>query len=327
VNAGREGAGVRTGTIVAISAAVTGLGFIALERGSRVTAHAEVTARPPFRAPGGIERRRALGDLTSLSTAQRAPFDEVGFDPIPSPKPGDWLAAQPEAGQTYPEFVASRPNRPDAARGTLYIQPLGGFPPDDAPPLDLLARFAEAFFQIPVRIGPPRDLSSLGVTARSRPGAASPQLLTGDLLRYLARELPADGFCLLGVTMEDLYPGGEWNFVFGQASLRERVGIHSFARYRPSAHSPDEATGAVVLLRSAKVLAHETGHMFGMQHCVHFLCVMNGSNHLDELDSRPLHLCPVCLRKLQWSVGFDAVTRDERLLSVVDEAGLTAERR
>jgi archaemetzincin len=53
---------------------------------------------------------------------------------------------------------------------------------------------------------------------------------------------------------------------------------------------------------------------------------MNGSNHLGELDSRPLHLCPVCLRKLQWSVGFDAVMRDERLLSVVEEAGWTAER-
>jgi archaemetzincin len=36
---------------------------------------------------------------------------------------------------------------------------------------------------------------------------------------------------------------------------------------------------------------------------------MNGSNHLRESDRRPLHLCPVCLRKLQWSIGFDVLER------------------
>jgi archaemetzincin len=33
--------------------------------------------------------------------------------------------------------------------------------------------------------------------------------------------------------MEDLYPEPSWNFVFGQASLNERVGVYSFARYGP----------------------------------------------------------------------------------------------
>jgi archaemetzincin len=36
---------------------------------------------------------------------------------------------------------------------------------------------------------------------------------------------------------------------------------------------------------------------------------MNGSNHLDEADARPLHLCPVDLRKLQSSIGFDVASR------------------
>jgi archaemetzincin len=34
--------------------------------------------------------------------------------------------------------------------------------------------------------------------------------------------------------MEDLYPDPAWNFVFGQASLRERVEVFSFARYDPA---------------------------------------------------------------------------------------------
>ena len=40
---------------------------------------------------------------------------------------------------------------------------------------------------------------------------------------------------------------------------------------------------------------------------------MNGSNHLGEADSRPMHLCPVCLRKLHSATGLDIASREERL--------------
>jgi archaemetzincin len=49
---------------------------------------------------------------------------------------------------------------------------------------------------------------------------------------------------------------------------------------------------------------------------------MNGSNHLVESDSRPLHLCPQDLRKLQWSVGFDVHERYRRLAELYRELGL-----
>jgi len=29
-------------------------------------------------------------------------------------------------------------------------------------------------------------------------------------------------------------------------------------------------------------MTHEIGHMFGIHHCVHFSCLLNGSNHLEE---------------------------------------------
>ena len=47
---------------------------------------------------------------------------------------------------------------------------------------------------------------------------------------------------------------------------------------------------------------------------------MNGSNHLVESDRRPLHLCPVCLRKLEWSIGFDVVERYASLGNVTRKA-------
>ena len=69
----------------------------------------------------------------------------------------------------------------------------------------------------------------------------------------------------------------------------------------------------------------ETAHMFGLAHCIYFDCVMNGSNHLGESDRRPLHLCPVCLRKLQWSIGFDVVKRYEALRQFYGTVGFSDE--
>ena len=54
---------------------------------------------------------------------------------------------------------------------------------------------------------------------------------------------------------------------------------------------------------------------------------MNGSNHLQESDRRPLHLCPVCLRKLQFSVGFDVVKRYQALAQFDEQVGLDDEAR
>ena len=135
-----------------------------------------------------------------------------------------------------------------------------------------------------------------------------------------------DAYATLGITMDDLYPDPSWNFVFGQASLHEGVGVYSFARYDPRFNDPQaRASGTLLLQRSCKVLAHEMTHMFGVQHCIYFHCLMNGSNHLAESDARPMHLCPVDLRKLQESIGFDVVERYRRLLQFYLSAGFTEE--
>jgi len=139
----------------------------------------------------------------------------------------------------------------------------------------------------------------------------------------------ADAFCVLAITMEDLYPEPSWNFVFGRASLRERVGLYSFARYDPAFYGQERGKDyeKVLSRRSCKVLAHETGHMFGLTHCIYFKCALNGSNHLAESDARPMHLCPVCLRKLQYSIGFDSVRRYGNLFHFYKKVGFANEAR
>ncbi|MEM7036157.1 MAG: archaemetzincin, partial [Bacteroidota bacterium] len=118
-----------------------------------------------------------------------------------------------------------------------------------------------------------------------------------------------------------------WNYVFGQASLKNRVGVFSFARYDPRFwnEETDASTKTLVLQRAAKVLTHETGHMFGFAHCIHYECNMNGSNNLPETDGAPMHLCPVCLRKLHHAIGFDPAHRYKGLQRFYKANGLTEE--
>ena len=47
------------------------------------------------------------------------------------------------------------------------------------------------------------------------------------------RLVPKDAYCMLSVTMEDLYPRESWNFVFGLANFSSRTGVFSFVRYDP----------------------------------------------------------------------------------------------
>jgi archaemetzincin len=302
---------------------------LALDQCARRHEEEELIVHPPFEPPNATARARALGSLDGVPPKLRTALtDRAAFEPIPKPGISDWLTAQHEPGQTYDAFVASHPNRPDEKRHTLYLQPLGEFGGPDAPSLDVLARFAGAFFTLPVTTLPPHEVEGLGVTDRLNRDTHVKQLLTTDLLRLLKERLPDDAFADLGLTMQDLYPDPRWNFVFGQASLADRVGVYSFARYAPkSAANPDLDPAKVVLLRGAKVLAHETGHMFGLQHCTYWRCLMNGSNHLGELDARPLHLCPVCLRKIEWSVGFDVEERYRRLEEAAKAAGFDEEAR
>jgi archaemetzincin len=279
-----------------------------------------------FTPPDEKQRRSVIGSTAGLSPRLQRAFDPAGhFDPIPAPGRSDGLANHPEPGQTFEQFRRERANRPDKIRRKLYLQPLGEFPADTSPSLDQLKQFAEAFFTLPVELRPAVDLAGLPITSRVRSGRR--QLLTSDILAWLRTRLPKDAYCILAITMADLYPADDWNFVFGQASLRERVGVYSFARYDPGFYGEtrgDDA-GKLILLRSCKVLAHETGHMFGLQHCIYFRCLMNGSNHLGESDDRPPHLCPVCLRKLQYAVDFDIPVRYERLTAFSQQAGFKDE--
>jgi len=105
--------------------------------------------------------------------------------------------------------------------------------------------------------------------------------------------LPKDAASRIAFTSSDLWPGEGWNFVFGQASIDDRVGVWSIYR-----NGDAEKEFQTVLLRTLKTALHETGHMFSLGHCTKYQCGMNGYGSRAEADSRPMAFCPECLAKV-----------------------------
>jgi archaemetzincin len=235
-------------------------------------------------------------------------FDPTLFAPKGRPRPGEWLAVSPETPQSFFGYVTEGPVRPTPQRHVIVLQPLGPFTAEDRQLLETLRAYLASFFQLEARVAAALPLPRAGFRLQDPDDPRSVQYQTGPLLdRVLAPRLPGDAVCYLGITMADLYPDPSWNYAFGMASLGKRVGVYSLARYGASFYGRAETpeTRARFLRRALAVVAHETGHMFSLAHCTRYECVMNGANSLEELDGHPLWLCPACLRKLHWNLGFD----------------------
>lgn len=281
-----------------------------------------------FRTPTLEQRLAAIGDIGQLSPElQKAFTPGQDFVPMPLPGPRDWLAKYPEGGQTFKTFLRSEPNRLDDERRLIYLQPIGDFDTEYAPSLDKLREFTETYFTLETKLLPTLTIAADQVTTRVREGTERPQWLAADILQILEPQLPPDAYCLLGITLTDLFSHTTPTYVFGQATVKNRTGVFSFARFDPAFYDDPRPADVetLILKRSCHTLAHETCHAFGMQHCIYYLCPVNGSNNLAENDSRPMQLCPVCLRKLHAIVSFDPVDRDRALIEVYQRFGFATD--
>lgn len=250
--------------------------------------------------------------------------------------PGSWRARHPEeeAPISFEDYVEAEPVRADGARRTLAFLPCGDFGTEERRMLDDAAAFDGIWFDLQTRVLDPVPLTDDDVHYRVRKSFAGTdeirQYRTGWFLdRALRPRVPKDAAVLIGVTMADLYPGPGWNYVFGEARLGQRVGVYSLVRFFPEfwGEPRTDAARRLAFLRTLKLVVHETGHTFGLEHCVTWACAMNGSNSLDETDSAPLVLCPGCLRKLAWNRGFDVAARYDRLAEFLGAHGFDAEAR
>jgi archaemetzincin len=244
---------------------------------------------------------------------------------ISKPGPSDWLAQHREPGQTFRQYVRCDPVVPQGRRRVIYVQPVGAFTNRQQDVLALSADFMGRYFNLPVVIKDPLALSAIPASARRKhPQWGMEQILSTYVLDdVLKPALPEDAVVLLAMTTSDLWPGEGWNFVFGQASLRERVGVWSIYRNGDPAKS-DEAF-KLCLMRTMKTAVHETGHMFSMLHCTAWECCMCGSNHMEESDRRPVWLCPECVAKVCWATRTEPAARYRRLAEFCEKQEFRSE--
>jgi archaemetzincin len=248
-------------------------------------------------------------------------------EPLPAPRPGDWLAEHHEPGQTFAEYLDARPVRRSDRLTTIYLCLVGEFNPAQRRALDLTQRYLAVFFDCSLKVNRhvPSDFIPTWAK-RTHPSWGDQQVLTGYVLHELLEpERPADALAYVALTAADLWPGPEWNFVFGEANLRERTGVWSV--YRNGDPGQGEATFRLALRRTLGTASHELGHVLTMHHCTAFRCLMNGSNHQEERDGRPLHLCPVCLHKLCWNLQTEPIPYLAKLKAFCQDQGLQAETR
>jgi len=238
-------------------------------------------------------------------------------------QPGDWLAEHKETGQTYAAFRSSVRRRAVDSYSSLRIVPIGPLTAGQTSVLKVVTDILKPFFGLPLELDPPVPLVRIPSSAQRNQFEEEPtQLLTTYLLSdVLVERRQATDAAVLGITAQDLWPGAGWNFVFGQASLNDRVGVWSMAR-----NGDSDASSAMrkrCALRTAMTATHETGHMFGIRHCIAYECGMNGSNQSDERDRQPLEFCAECQPKLWWTLKLDPLARSRALEAVARKHGFT----
>jgi hypothetical protein len=106
--------------------------------------------------------------------------------------------------------------------------------------------------------------------------------------------------------------------------MKSRLGAFSFARHSPFFYDGVHATDApsladmeeeqrILWLRKCRrTMTHEVLHMFGMNHCIFYSCLMVGSNGPEDTAGHERLLCPVCTRKFLFSMEPMGINIDEQ---------------
>ena len=267
----------------------------------------------------GCSRTTNTGQLVSETeppeiAALRSDIKKIEpfFKTMGIPGQSDWLWRFKEPGQTFDDYITSSPTLPTDERSTIYVQPIGKFNTQQSQIIKTTSEYMEAFFGLPVKLLDTRPpIAKLEEPdQRMIDYPQHRQLRSGYFLEsVLPPLLPKDAAALIAFTEEDLYPDASMYFVFGQASLENRVGVWSLWRL------DDQADFDTFLRRTMKIAVHETGHMFSMRHCTKYECVMSGTNHLGETDRRPIDACPECMAKICWMNKEKPLDRYKRLVA------------
>lgn len=192
-------------------------------------------------------------------------------------------------GQSFDDYLRAtgRGNRPSVARAardmptpersTIYLCAVGDYLSRKDLSLEVLAEFVQHYFSVPckvTRFSPRYAGSSLAQLSDSSDAYRKPSqktILNSSRVKLALDETKkplTDAFALLGLTTHEVAEDGF--AAIGEACQKRRVGFVNLGF-------------AGDLRTSLRAVAHELGHVFMCEHCVHFECVMNGSMSLGEV--------------------------------------------
>lgn len=239
------------------------------------------------------------------------------FSYLPKPLDGEWLSVNKETGQTFKNYVRLANKKYKTLNKTqdhILLVPLvyeGHVVSDFI--LNGLSEFLEIFYDSTVKVGEKFDLHG---RCTARDYNKYKQIDENRTLSIVKTLKTKNISCVAAITQCDIIDFRRQSFVFGITEPDLRVCVSSLARYNPSFYDEDDAemTEQQKLLKACSVVSHEIGHVFGLEHCIYYRCVMNGSNSLDEDEKLPLHFCSVCLKKMHFLLNFNIENRYVRLM-------------
>lgn len=226
---------------------------------------------------------------------------------LEKPIEGDWLYTRKEKGQTFNQYIKNSPLSVTPDRNVIYLQPIGNFDSLHYNLIRYTKDYLQIFYQLNVTILNTLPNNIIPDSAK-RTIDGNEQIYAPYILNdLLIKRIPKDAIVIMVLTERDLYPNPTWNYVFGLASYKRRVGVTSMFRF--CNYDIDTTNYQIGLKRLINVSSHEIGHMFTMKHCVNAVCTMNGSNNLSETDTKPNRLCSECTAKLAWNLNFNPYNR------------------
>lgn len=122
------------------------------------------------------------------------------------------------------------------------------------------------------------------------------QYEANKIINYLKEKY--NGFKVIGLTDLDIYIDlYAVNYIFGVAEEYGKYALVSCFRL-----ISDDYDSPMSIIRSAKEVNHEIGHLFGLDHCSNEKCVMSFSSSVVEIDEKDVDFCDECKERLKQNI-------------------------
>jgi len=227
----------------------------------------------------------------------------------------------------FRQYVDSKPLRPTRGRHTIVLVPLGPQDEQSGQRIGRVRDFLAAYLTLPVETWPPAPLAGRPSRQATVAGRTVRQNDAEDILDTMLEPQRAGNLlALVGLSTQDLYSEREdWPSVGHVSRTGRGLAVVGLARTFPEFFGKESRPDRLYrdLRLTFGMAADAACRSLGLTPCRKYYCVMNQARRSSTVE--PLHLCPDCLRKLRWTLGFDPAERYEALARFYRKSGLPVE--